>query len=566
MMKFGFKKHYLIILAVTVVLALSLFFRFRQFGQIPPGLNRDEASIGYTAFSILKTGRDEYGSRLPVAIKSFGDWKLPGYVYLTIPFVEIFGLNDWSVRLLSALAGLGTILIVFFLTKNIFKDKNGKIILALTCALVLSLLPWHLHFSRAAYEANLALFFACSALLAFIKGLKTPGWLIFSAFLAGLTLLTYHTYQIFIPLLFLGLAVIYRRRLIENKLRWYTLASISLFLAIGLLAFVKTFSANQVKSSISFVNDPLTIYNRIELPRQATANQVVSRLIYNKPVVYGIIFVVNYLESFSPNFLAIEGGAHPIHNFPGVANIFWFEYPLFLAGIYLLFRQKTGESKAILWWLLITPIASSLTKDAPSTVRLSPMILPICVAIGLTIFTVFSLLKKTWQKSAAGLIYLIIISLALFSFNNAYFNNFPKLRAADWGGGYSELTDFLNSPENQNKPVVFERPNYSPYIWLLFYSHYDPSSYQQQANRFPPTTDGFYHVAGFSRYEFSYNLKVEEELNRGKIVVIWADDKLNNNFVQFQLYLVKTVNDYGQNLFYVFEKNQISINPEKQVN
>ncbi|MDP2918230.1 MAG: glycosyl transferase, partial [bacterium] len=58
-----------------IFLAGSLFIRFWRFGEIPPGLNRDEASIGYTAYSLLKSGADEYGRPWPLSIQSFGDWK-----------------------------------------------------------------------------------------------------------------------------------------------------------------------------------------------------------------------------------------------------------------------------------------------------------------------------------------------------------------------------------------------------------------------------------------------------------------------------------------------------------
>ena len=50
---------------------LAIFLRFTQLGQIPLGLNKDETAIGYNAYSILKTGRDEYGNYMPLYFKSF---------------------------------------------------------------------------------------------------------------------------------------------------------------------------------------------------------------------------------------------------------------------------------------------------------------------------------------------------------------------------------------------------------------------------------------------------------------------------------------------------------------
>ena len=113
--------------ALLCFFTLIIFLRFWQLDQIPPGLNRDETSIGYTAWSILKTCKDEYGHFLPLSIKSFGDWKLPMSVYLTIPFTAIFGLTNWSTRLPFALAGIVTLFLFYFLVKEIFANNKKDI-------------------------------------------------------------------------------------------------------------------------------------------------------------------------------------------------------------------------------------------------------------------------------------------------------------------------------------------------------------------------------------------------------------------------------------------------------
>ncbi|MFZ5845558.1 MAG: glycosyl transferase, partial [Patescibacteria group bacterium] len=103
------KKLQLIILTLILIIAATL--RLYRLSVIPPGVNRDEASIGYTAYSLLKTGRDEYGRFLPLSFQSFGDWKLPLYIYTTTLFVKIFGLSELAVRLPSAIAGILTVLL-----------------------------------------------------------------------------------------------------------------------------------------------------------------------------------------------------------------------------------------------------------------------------------------------------------------------------------------------------------------------------------------------------------------------------------------------------------------------
>ena len=74
------------------ILLLVIGLRGWRLGQIPQGLNRDEASLGYTAWSLLKSGHDEWGQPWPINIKSFGDWKLPAYSYILLPVVASLGI------------------------------------------------------------------------------------------------------------------------------------------------------------------------------------------------------------------------------------------------------------------------------------------------------------------------------------------------------------------------------------------------------------------------------------------------------------------------------------------
>ncbi|MEK7458139.1 MAG: hypothetical protein AAB612_01480, partial [Patescibacteria group bacterium] len=148
-----------------VCLALVVFFAIRlpMFSKIPAGLNRDEVALGYNAYTILKTGRDEYGVWFPVSITSFGDQKLPGYVYTLIPFIAMFGLHPWVVRLPSLLAGVSIVILAGLLARQfsdiLINEKKLRSFFPLLAMLAVALSPWSNHFSRVAYEAHLALAF-----------------------------------------------------------------------------------------------------------------------------------------------------------------------------------------------------------------------------------------------------------------------------------------------------------------------------------------------------------------------------------------------------------------------
>src|SRR4051812_40464556 len=101
----------------TIILLLSIIFlgsilRLWQLGSVPPSPDWDEAALAYNAHSLAQTGRDEYGSFMPIILRSFNDYKPGVYAYIAIPFVETLGLTTVAIRLPSALLGIVAIIAV----------------------------------------------------------------------------------------------------------------------------------------------------------------------------------------------------------------------------------------------------------------------------------------------------------------------------------------------------------------------------------------------------------------------------------------------------------------------
>src|SRR3989344_8277751 len=188
------------------ILLFGFFLRFIAIDKIPAGFTPDEASFGYDAYSILKTGKDQWGKPFPLVFESFGDFKSPLYAYLTIPSVALFGLNKFAVRLPNAILGTLAVLVTYFLSKKLFPDKKSFSFLAFSfslgeiAAILLSISPWHIMLSRGAFEANLTTFFLPLAVLLFLNKRFALAGLIF-----GLNLFSYHSAKIVTPLVLIGL-------------------------------------------------------------------------------------------------------------------------------------------------------------------------------------------------------------------------------------------------------------------------------------------------------------------------------------------------------------------------
>src|SRR3989338_266026 len=107
-----------------LILVLFLVTRLYKISEIPVSVYWDEASIGYNAYSIAQTGKDEWGEFLPIHFRAFGEFKLPVYIYAVVPFVKLFGLNAFSVRMPAVLFSLGVVILTFFLARKISGDRT----------------------------------------------------------------------------------------------------------------------------------------------------------------------------------------------------------------------------------------------------------------------------------------------------------------------------------------------------------------------------------------------------------------------------------------------------------
>lgn len=515
------KKEYFILFSIVL---LGGIIRFWNISSIPTGLNRDEASIGYTAYSLLLTHRDEYGTFLPLSIKSFGDWKLPLYIYLDLLPVRFLSLSELSVRLPSFLFGTLTIPLVYFVVNELFQNKKNAKLLGLISALLFTLSPWGIHFSRVASEANISVFFISFALFLFLKGLKSPLFLFFSALFFALTLYTYHGNHVFTPIFVFGLLIILIQRGVKRKALLLFLLP---FLMVSFVIYKETlFSADKTKiSGLTPFSDAYIIYEKITLPRldHSFPQSIITRVMHNKVTFFVGRFIEGYVRSFSSEFLFIRGGGNLQHNIPNFGNLYMWEAPFIILGIYLLFKKEMKWRFFLLFWLLVSPIPAAITKDAPHSARmLSFLPLPhILSAIGFV--ECISLFKqKTVQKGVTvlGAIFLIV-NFGLYL--DRYLVHFPKVSEASWGGGYKELISSLSEVSADYSEVIMDRPNYSPYIYFLFYQKTDPAKFQKEVIRYPEDKEGFQHVKQLGNLTFKRLDWAEDILIPNRLLVSWAE-------------------------------------------
>ena len=199
---------------LILIVFLGFVLRFLGLGSNPPGLYWDEVSLGYNAYSILKTGSDEHNRFLPIdTFKAFGDYKPPGYIYATVPSIALFGLNNFAVRFPSALAGTLLVLTTYFLVIELFDNRKT----ASLASLLVAISPWSIQLSRVAFESNLAVLFNTLAILFFLRSRRHPWSLLLATGCWLLAFYTFNANRVLGAMLAILLGLVFWRHLWEQK-------------------------------------------------------------------------------------------------------------------------------------------------------------------------------------------------------------------------------------------------------------------------------------------------------------------------------------------------------------
>ena len=470
------------------LLLISIFFlafilRFWHLGVNPPSLDWDEVSLGYNAYSLLKTGKDEYGAFLPLSIRSFGDYKPPLYTYLTIPAVALFGLNEFSTRLPSAVFGFLTVIICYLLIKKLFPNKSSEFYLLTSALFALS--PWHIQFSRIAFEANIALFFFVSGIWLFLKGTEEGRFLIFSFASFGLSTYAYHSPRLVVPFLLLGLFFIYRKQLIK-QLKWLITAVLLLFIIVLPIVYQLRTSTAARFGSVTVVNPNERLgpsIKAIEFDQQRS--DILGKLTHNRRIVFAREILAGYLDHFNFDFLFLTGDPPGRHHAVGMGMLYLWDLPFILLGIYYLLKQRIPGIFALFWWFFVAPLASAITTGTPHAVR-ALLYLPtyqIFAASGV-IALMLGLNKKvdSYTKYLKKLTFIFIFSLFILNFYyylHMYWWHAPQEYAGEWQYGYKQAVKEVTKIEKNFDKIIVTYHYDQPYIFFLFYNQIDPIWYQQ---------------------------------------------------------------------------------------
>ncbi len=498
-------KTFLPYLILGLILTFSLFTHTHKILDNPPSLFSDEADASYQAFVFNHQGTDYFGNRLPIHFHSFSDWRTSFYLYSIALTQKFIGHTDLSARLPSAIYGTLTILVFFFIIKNIFKSINW----ALIGAFLFSLSPWLIHYSRTGFEVSGMLFTILLGFYFWIKFINNEKlrFILFSGVFFISSIYFYSTAKLFLIFIAASIYILWFKKINTLSIKTKSIAILVVFI-ISLPFLIDTIRgrAGYRFSYINIFSDPTvskTIdYSRLEDSIQIVGNDQIglkpslsSKFFYNKLSVWSGMFINNYFSSFSTEFLFLKGDGNLRQGFQTSGYLLFPDLLFLILGLSSVFKNKKNDTQkfVILFFacLLFAPIPFALTRDSlfPHGTRLIIM---------LPFLTFFSLLgikelySYTKSKSIISFIFFIYF-LCFLNFTHQYFFHYPNISARDWHLGMKEavIKSLSNSTRYQR---IYYSNSYEPFMpFFLNYSEYIPNDKNvSPANSFKWDNNNFF--------------------------------------------------------------------------
>jgi hypothetical protein len=240
--------------AVILILLLAIFLRAYRFTTVPPGIYVDETNGALDALRILEGN----------VVSPFGTgwYGTPnGYIYYMAGIIKVLGATWTSLKLISLVPAVLSILAIYFLGRLVFGPVVG-----LSAMLLMASSRWHMSMSRWGWNETAPPLFQILATFFLIRGLRDRRALDYalSGLFTGLSMYTYLSARLAAATLLLyillwvltdrsGMVACLRRSWLGFVL--FALAALVAVAPIGVTYYADPFAMNNRVSEISVFRD-----------------------------------------------------------------------------------------------------------------------------------------------------------------------------------------------------------------------------------------------------------------------------------------------------------------------
>lgn len=387
------------------ILLLAVFLRFYNLGKIPISMSDDEIRESMSAYSFISSGKDLYGMAYPLSFNLDGYVFAPITTYIVGVFIGLFGLSMWGVRVGYAIAGILSVVGVFFLSYEFLKNRYISLISMFGVAVSV----WAINASRFAHEGIFSLMFMTYATYFLIKTKeKDYKNLAISCLLFFCAFYSYAAIKVTILPVILVVLIFKLREWKRGQL--IAILGFLIFLFGGFLILSKIQNAAQYGAYQFFFMDRTTIANEVELQRRHSYAPAFLEALYHNKVTYIVsVAINNYLYAFSTQYLFLSQESSGIYSMWDRGQMYLVELPLLLLGLLFSFVKHRKQFFLMLSLLFIAPLPSVIgTMPTSYTMRSIYMIPFLYIFAGIGAYHLLKLVKSKTQRNFAILLLVLI--------------------------------------------------------------------------------------------------------------------------------------------------------------
>jgi len=526
------KKIFGLLFGAVLIIGI-IVTRFYSLGLQPPGLHIDEVSFGMEAKSLSDTGRDTWGQKWPLYFKGFGEFKAPGLVYATIPFIKLNAGNISTAvtRMPSAVMGILALISIYLLIGVLWPSSSIFTKLLITSILAFS--PWHFGSSRVYFETSGGSAWMMISLFLLLKGLldkhedkRKQYWLlgVSAIVIAGYR---YSSFR-YVSLLILGLSWIFFPIKWQEK-KHLVISTLLVILIFG-FGWVRELGSSKGLSRLTQFRDStdngsalISNEKREFCYLSFNKNPKYTKLCYllwNKPVIRtnGIAtFLVQYI---SAKYLFIESGGdygvdggYGSYLFPmiipyivGIGYIVW----CLSQTIIYIFKRDKGKFYAdqsvygvIFLWLLVSFIPASFTQELIiHRSVLGLYIVMIVIIIGVREISKYLINLSPRFNKVFWFIFTLISSFYVIQSLTNYFLVFTHSNDMMWTSDTQEIYGYAVKHAGEYDRIV-DSALHGP-LAAAFYGGLTTEEILESGKHSPPDPNGWTYLVSAGKFELRH--------------------------------------------------------------
>lgn len=475
-----------------VMLFVLLFIpRLYKFGSIPVSLYWDETAILVDVKALTTTYHDMHGNAIYQAIfPSYGDFKLPMYLWLSTLVAAFVGVSVTSIRIVSLFASLVNLYTSYHIFSYFLNAKEKKF--AWFAPFIILLTPWSFLFSRTGFEAQLGQALVSLSVFLLLRTYTFRSYV--SAILIGAaSVYAYFSVRFVWPLLFIlasGFEAIKEQEPTPKS-------TITIRIFIGILFFGlliqplqhSTFTeiSNQVRFSAESILDQSQSVLESNVTREFAGNKPVDRLLYHRNYFTGKRLLSNYSQFLSFDFIFSTGDPNLRHGTTQHGVLLLSMWPFLFLGLWQSLKKQKHFFFFNGFWILTALLPAAIPVEVPHALRSLNALVPFSLFVAYGLVT---LGNSSYTLLKAKKILVVALSLMLLEFSSFlyhYFVVYPQVSAPAWQDNYQSLADALIDQIDKVDSIFVQGFDDRFYLWVMannYFTGKEFSSWEEDGFRY----------------------------------------------------------------------------------